>query len=237
MPYDSQGNFYRVHNWEQDRLDDIEIVSDRHDEEDDNFAEGLSQCVLRDGRAALSDNMNAGNNKIQNLKTGTASSDAVNKGQMDSAISSASSTLTTAYQNYVKTVLGTIYPVGSVYIGTQSSCPMASLISGSTWTLVSSGKALWTGTGSNGNSTIAAGLPNITGGFGKKCLMNWGGDLDEGALYTATRSGRSAQDAGGTDSSSNRYIAFDASKSNAIYGNSSTVQPPAYVVNVWRRTA
>ena len=237
MPYDSQGNFYRVHNWEQDRLDDIEIVSDRHDEEDDNFAEGLSQCVLRDGRAALSDNMNAGNNKIQNLKTGTAANDAVNKGQMDSAISSASSTLTTAYQNYVKTVLGTIYPVGSVYIGTQSTCPMASLITGSTWTLVSSGKALWTGTGSNGNTTIAAGLPNITGGFGKSCLMNWGADLNEGAFSTATRSGRSAQDAGGTDSSSNRYIAFDASKSNAIYGNSSTVQPPAYVVNVWRRTA
>ena len=188
MPYDSQGNFYRIHNWEQDRIDDIEIVSDRHDEEDDNFAEGLSQCLLRDGRSALSGNLNAGNNKIQNLTNGTASKDAVNKGQMDSAISSASSTLTTAYQNYVKTVLGTIYPVGSVYIGTQSSCPMASLISGSTWTLVSSGKALWTGTGSNGNSTIAAGFPNIKGGFGKSCLMNWGADLEEGALYTATKS-------------------------------------------------
>ena len=84
MPYDSQGNFYRIHNWEQDRIDDIEIVSDRHDEEDDNFAEGLSQCLLRDGRSALSGNLNAGNNKIQNLTNGTASKDAVNKGQMDS---------------------------------------------------------------------------------------------------------------------------------------------------------
>ena len=237
MPYDSQGNFYRVHNWEQDRIDDIEIVSDRHDEEDDNFAEGLSQCVLRDGRAALTDNLNAGNNKIQNLKTGTGTTDAVNKGQMDTAINTAKTTVTTAYQTYVANMLKSLYPVGSVYIGTQSTCPLASLISGSTWTLVSSGKALWTGNGSNGNSTIAAGLPNITGGFGKGCLMNWGADLNEGALYTATRSGRSAQDAGGTDSSSNRYIAFDASKSNSIYGNSTTVQPPAYVVNVWRRTA
>ena len=38
---------------------------------------------------------------------------------------------------------------------------MASLFG--TWTLVSSGKALWTGTGSNGNTTIAAGLPNASG--------------------------------------------------------------------------
>ena len=236
MPYDSQGNFYRIHNWEQDRLDDIEIVSDRHDEEDDNFAEGLSQCVLRDGRAALTDNMNAGNNRIQNLKAGAASTDAVNKSQMDSAISSANSTITTAYQNYVKTVLGTIYPVGSVYIGTQNTCPMASLISGSTWTLVSSGKALWTGTGSNGNTTINAGLPNITGAFNHQCFMNWGTGTESGALYTGS-GGSSTQNAGGSDGGNTQTIAVDASKSNSIYGNSTTVQPPAYVVNVWRRTA
>jgi len=236
MPYDSQGNFYRIHNWEQDRLDDIEIVSDRHDEEDDNFAEGLSQCVLRDGRAALTDNMNAGNNRIQNLKAGAASTDAINKGQMDSAISSANSTITTAYQNYVKTVLSTIYPVGSVYIGTQNTCPMASLITGSTWTLVSSGKALWTGTGSNGNTTINAGLPNITGTFNHQCLMNWGSGTESGALYTGT-GGSSTQNGGGSDGGNTQTIAFDASKSNNIYGKSNTVQPPAYVVNVWRRTA
>lgn len=236
MPYDSQGNFYRIHNWEQDRIDDIEIVSDRHDEEDDNFAEGLSQCLLRDGRSALSGNLNAGNNKIQNLTNGTASKDAVNKGQMDSAISSASSTLTTAYQNYVKTVLGTIYPVGSVYIGTQNTCPMASLISGSTWTLVSSGKALWTGTGSNGNSTIAAGLPNIKGEMSAQCMMNYFGKYESGALYQGS-SASGIQTAGGTDGNCPYTVALDASKYNNIYGKSNTVQPPAYVVNVWRRTA
>lgn len=237
MPYDSQGNFYRIHNWERDRIDDIEIVSDRHDEEDDNFAEGLSQCLLRDGRSALIGNLNAGNNKIQNLTAGTSTQDAVNKGQMDTAINTAKTTVTTAYQNYVKTVLSQIYPVGSVYIGTQNTCPMASLITGSTWTLVSSGKALWTGTGANANTTIAAGLPNITGTLGRSCLFNWGADKESGALSVKTQSGYSAQDAGGSDSSSNRYIDFNASKSNSIYGASNTVQPPAYVVNVWRRTA
>ncbi len=238
MPYDSQGNFYRIHNWEQDRQDDIEIVSDRHDEEDNNFAEGLSQCVLRDGRAALIGNLNVGNNKIQNVANASASKDAVNKGQMDTAINSAKSTLTTNYQNYVKTVLSQLYPVGSIYIGTQNSCPLATLIAGSTWTLVGQNRALWGGNGSNGNSTINAGLPNITGAFNQQCLMNWTDTYARGALYQGTVDNQQRpQNAGGTDGGNNLTIAFDASKSNSIYGASTTVQPPAYRVNVWRRTA
>lgn len=139
---------------------------------------------------------------------------------------------------FVVNVLKAIYPVGSVYIGTQNTCPMASFFG--TWTLVSSGKALWTGTGSNGNSTIAAGLPNITGysdqfddssGYHKDINVN-------GAFYkqALSKTGRTTG-----DSSTGGYtwyrFGFDASRSNSIYGKSSTVQPPAYVVNVWRRTA
>ena len=47
MAFDSEGNFTRLHNWEQDRLNDVGIVSDRHDEEDDNFATSLNLCFLR----------------------------------------------------------------------------------------------------------------------------------------------------------------------------------------------
>ena len=32
-------------------------------------------------------------------------------------------------------------------------------------------------------------------------------------------------------------FSLDASKSNAIYGRSATVQPAAYYVNIWRRVA
>lgn len=83
MTYDARGNFVRVHNWEQDRLNNIEIASDRHDEEDDNFAEGLSACFLRDGRAAMTGNLDVNNYHVKNLANGTASSDAVNKSQLD----------------------------------------------------------------------------------------------------------------------------------------------------------
>ena len=136
----------------------------------------------------------------------------------------------------ISTTLAALYPVGSIYIGTQSTCPLASLISGSQWQLVAQDRALWGGNGSNANSTINAGLPNITGYFGSGCLMNWQESQYGGALYRGTQ-GTTPQNAGGTDGGTNGTIAFDASRSNSIYGSSSTVQPPAYRVNVWRRTA
>lgn len=132
----------------------------------------------------------------------------------------------------ITNMLKSLYPVGSIYIGTQSTCPLATLISGSTWTLVAANKALWTGTGSNGNSTINAGLPNIKGRIGGLSYDNQNSiDSMTGAFYWGTEKKN-----GAGNGSEDRYAYFDASRSNSIYGNSTTVQPPAYVVNVWRRT-
>lgn len=84
MPFDSEGNFTRKHNWEQDRINDIEIVSERHDEEDDNFAGGLNACLVRDGRAAMTGDLKMGGYQVKNVANATASTDAVNKSQLDS---------------------------------------------------------------------------------------------------------------------------------------------------------
>ena len=133
--------------------------------------------------------------------------------------------------SYISTLLSTIYPVGSIYIGTQSTCPLATLISGSTWALVATDKALWGGDGTNANTTIAAGLPNITGSiFG----IGGGGYNSSGAFTNSATSS-----AGWGNGSGNNTFKFsiDASRSSAIYGNSTTFQPPAYRVNIWRRTA
>lgn len=139
---------------------------------------------------------------------------------------------TTANDNQIATtehimnVLKAIYPVGAIYIGTQSTCPMSAFFG--TWDLVSSGRALWTGNGSNGNTTIAAGLPNITG--------NTGGCVNNGTPRGCFAQSTEVSTAGG---GAGRFYenSFDASRSSSIYGSSTTVQPPAYVVNVWRRTA
>ncbi|MBR2299529.1 MAG: tail fiber protein [Alphaproteobacteria bacterium] len=86
MAFDSEGNFTRMHCWENDRLNEIGIISDRHDEEDDNFANALNNCFLRDGRVPLSGVLKMNGNQIKNMALGTASNDAVTKGQTESLI-------------------------------------------------------------------------------------------------------------------------------------------------------
>ena len=83
MPFDSNGLFTRMHNWEDDRKNDIDIVSDRHDEEDDNFADGLSECFLKDGRVSMKGILKMGGFQIRNLAKGAQDTDAVNKSQLD----------------------------------------------------------------------------------------------------------------------------------------------------------
>jgi hypothetical protein len=163
--------------------------------------------------------------EVDNLLSVKANSaDVYTKTETDISISAA-----------ISTMLGNVYPVGSVYIGTTSTCPMASLISGSTWTLVSSGRVLQ-GADSNhaAGTTISAGLPNITGSLSRKVSTSHGTAESNGAL-SYTISGSDAASSG----SSGKYgvISLNASNSNSIYGNSTTVQPPAYVVNIWQRTA
>lgn len=129
----------------------------------------------------------------------------------------------------INSMLSSLYPVGSIYIGTQSTCPLASLISGSQWTLVAQDRALWGGNGSNANTTIAAGLPNIIGSVN--------GPSGKSATGAFTVTPRAALTGGNSTSIREGDLNFDASRSSSIYGNSDTVQPPAYVVNIWRRTA
>lgn len=73
-----------------------------------------------------------------------------------------------------------------------------------------------------GSTTVgtykSAGLPNITGGNA------WGAVDVVGAFYrTGTKNGLNNYNA----DSGYHYTGFDASRSNSIYGNSTTVQPPA----------
>lgn len=89
MPFDSNGVFTRVMNWTSDQQNGIAIECGRHDQEDDNFAEGFNNTFCRDGRAAATGDFNLGSHKVKNLANGTASTDAVNKGQLDAIDSGA----------------------------------------------------------------------------------------------------------------------------------------------------
>lgn len=133
------------------------------------------------------------------------------------------------------TILEALYPVGSIYITTANTCPLSTLISGSTWELVSSGRVLQgADSGHSAGITIEAGLPNITGGFRGTGQNSSSSDSYERGAFKAIATGSAFSGTSGNDV---KTWDFDASRSSSIYGNSSTVQPPAYVVNIYRRTA
>lgn len=132
----------------------------------------------------------------------------------------------------VISVLETIYPVGAIFIGTTSTCPMAAIFG--TWTLVAQDRCLQ-GASTNyaPNTTIAASLPNITGSNTYPAQNdNTTTSYVSGAFYLANSRSRRLQSESGTG----KRLYFDASRSNTLYGGA-VLQPSAYVVNVWRRTA
>lgn len=83
--------------------------------------------------------------------------------------------------------------------------------------------------GNDAGSQIDAGLPNITGGYDRnpfeaeKWYAATGAFYNSGTAYEIPNIGTLA---------ANRGLAFDASRSNSIYGNSSTVQPPSQLVHI-----
>ena len=101
-----------------------------------------------------------------------------------------------------------------------------------TWTLTAKNRCLQ-GSGSlhAAGETVTQGLPNITGWFqGAKDYSN--ASPNHGAFYGYGQ-GSSVSNSGDPD----WLIGFDASRSSSVYGANSRVQPYAYVVNIWERTA
>lgn len=72
MPFNGSGTFQRVRNWMQDAAANIRIRADRHDSEDDNFAQGLSQCITKDGQTTITANLPMANYRHTNVGAATA---------------------------------------------------------------------------------------------------------------------------------------------------------------------
>ena len=134
-------------------------------------------------------------------------------------------------------LLNKIYPIGSIYISVNQTSP-ASFIGG-TWQALDEGRTLWTTTtAGQGGTTVSAGLPNIEGSLESVCMARtWDNQpYSTGALSF----GNTVVDNSGAGNGWWTYLKplyFNANDDNDIYGNSTTVQPPAYRVYMWRRTA
>ena len=77
--------------------------------------------------------------------------------------------------------------------------------------------------GNGAGASIAAGLPNITGGPLKPMRTVSGGNINAGALIQIADQGTHSE--GGDGYQNAVSIKLDASKANPIYGRSDTVQP------------
>ena len=128
------------------------------------------------------------------------------------------------------------YPVGSIHQSTNPTSPAA--LFGGTWEEIASERVLMGASSSHAaGSTVEAGLPNITGtaNGGVLSMSTPSSDGAFGGKYYNTTTRHGGGDKGDWFSTYDRT--FDASKSNAIYGASNTVQPAAYYVYIWHRVA
>lgn len=141
-------------------------------------------------------------------------------------------TINSQLNSSVLSNLQSVYPIGSLYIGINDTCPIANLFG--TWEKVAEGLCLQGATGSQvPGKTVGAGLPNIRGAL-YSVRGSDGLSISEGALYNTSGANNGANSPGSIPC---KNILFDASRSSSIYGKSNTVQPPAYLINVWKRTA
>ncbi len=242
MPFDSEGVFSRLHCWEDDRANDIDIVSDRHDEEDDNFADGLSQCLLKNGIVPMSGNLNMGSFQIKNLSAGQSGGDAVNRTQLDNAISNNSST--------IKTIINKLMPIGDIKASVRSDNHDNWLLCNGQEVNRADYAELFDLIGENfgaGNGVTTFNVPDYRGKF----LRGLGGDSasdiyttqaeglpDHNHTWTANRrhgssgsSGFGLSNGDVSNSPQGTLTVTQATASNAIYGASEHVTPVNQAVN------
>ena len=140
----------------------------------------------------------------------------------------------------VKTAILRAHPIGSYYLTEGDENP-ADFIGGGnrlkSLVIQASDDTHAAGT------TAEAGLPDITGDLrvvGDSEGGKWNANMHGGgAFYDRTVvSGTQYYARVTTNTNDGTYnLGFQASKSNAIYGRSTTVKPPARFVNVWKRVS
>lgn len=129
-----------------------------------------------------------------------------------------------------KAMIDILYPVGIIVSTTSATAPF----SVGTWEEVAQGRVLQgCADGQTPGETVEAGLPNIK--TSENAFSAKGYSSATIAPFKTTLYGGNG--IGPESNHSLVQVQFDASLSDPIYGNSKTVQPPAYLVHFWRRTS
>lgn len=139
-------------------------------------------------------------------------------------------------------ILSMVYPVDSVYISVNDVSPEKFL--GGTWIKISQGRVLQgAANGQAAGTEVEAGLPAAympAGAFESIGLINdnWTNQHTGGCFGTGLRKGFVYSSGNsGWQLGSYTYSFSDRTITGDCYGKSNTVQPPALLVNIWKRTA
>ena len=133
-------------------------------------------------------------------------------------------------------------PIGSYFITETEDDP--NILFGGGWQKLTGRYVLQCSDANHkAGTTVEAGLPDIAGRFtmaDSVCVDGQYLVFDENTgCFSIDGHGNRAITSGTKPRKyvDNRRVTFSASKSNTIYGNSDTVQPPARIVNVWKRVS
>ena len=138
------------------------------------------------------------------------------------------------YQQVLAAVVKRDHPVGSLYISENATSPAE--LYGGTWERIED-CTIWGASDTHAaGTTVEAGLPNITG-LVDNGLFVYASTASNNAFFTFNSTTNKTYREGTSTEYFLRYLSLDASRSSPIYGNSTTVQPPAYCMYIWRRVA
>lgn len=135
MAFDGSGNFLRIHNWQQDAANGIDISAPEMDGEDNGFAAGLTLAVTRDGQGKMAADLLPSAASTYNCGSASFPWLAGNFGSLNVAGSpvyagapvnlQAAAAYTLVIGDANKTILGTFAGVKTFTIPSNASVPFA----------------------------------------------------------------------------------------------------------------
>lgn len=85
MPYNGTGTFVLIHNWTNEAAANTPILPGEFDEQEQDVATALSNCITRDGQGSPAADIPWNNFGITGLRAPVLAGDAANKGYVDIA--------------------------------------------------------------------------------------------------------------------------------------------------------
>jgi len=82
LPFNGTGLFERIYQWVNDEANGLFVDATRTDTDSNDIADGLSNCITRDGQSPATNDIPMGENKITGLAAGSVGTDAVNFAQV-----------------------------------------------------------------------------------------------------------------------------------------------------------